>query len=221
MLGRAGDLRVLQRVAATTNGQAVVITRYSQPGRVIFQTATRAQCQPSRASQAASWRDTAVAGRGGGARKKVNRNPRRACEPHLGVARLAYEARRERGAGPHRSSRRITDPAGMRARRERGAGSSYMAPAGPLARWDEARRERAPGLRQLPPDHRSGGDEGPARAGRRVLIYGSCRASGSGGMRPGVSGAPGLRQLPPDHRSGGDESPARAGRRALIQLLAG
>ena len=54
MLGRAGDLRALQRVAATTNGQAVAITRYSQLGRVIFQTATRAQCQPSCASQAAS-----------------------------------------------------------------------------------------------------------------------------------------------------------------------
>jgi hypothetical protein len=45
---------VLQRVAATTNGQAVVITRYSQLGRVISQTAIRAQCQPSCASQAAS-----------------------------------------------------------------------------------------------------------------------------------------------------------------------
>jgi hypothetical protein len=54
MLGRAGDLRALQRVAATTNGQAVAITRYSRLGRVIFQTATRAQCQPSCASQAAS-----------------------------------------------------------------------------------------------------------------------------------------------------------------------
>ncbi len=54
MLGRAGDLRALQRVAATTNGQAVAITRYSQLGRVIFQTVTRAQCQPSCASQAAS-----------------------------------------------------------------------------------------------------------------------------------------------------------------------
>jgi hypothetical protein len=54
MLGRAGDLRALQRVAATTNGQAVVITRYSRLGRVIVQTATRAQCQPSCASQAAS-----------------------------------------------------------------------------------------------------------------------------------------------------------------------
>jgi hypothetical protein len=54
VLGRAGDLRALQRVAATTNGQAVAITRYSRLGRVIFQTATRAQCQPSCASQAAS-----------------------------------------------------------------------------------------------------------------------------------------------------------------------
>ena len=52
MLGRAGDLRALQRIAATTKGQAVAITRYSQLGQVIFQTVTRARCQPSCASQA-------------------------------------------------------------------------------------------------------------------------------------------------------------------------
>jgi Ca-activated chloride channel family protein len=54
MLGRTGDLRALRRIAATTNGQAVAIRRYSQLGRVIFQTVTRALCQPSCASQAAS-----------------------------------------------------------------------------------------------------------------------------------------------------------------------
>jgi Ca-activated chloride channel homolog len=54
MLGRAGDLRALRRIAAATNGQAVAITRYSQLGQVIFQTVTHAPCQQSCASQAAS-----------------------------------------------------------------------------------------------------------------------------------------------------------------------
>jgi len=54
MLGRAGDLRALRRIAATTNGQAVAITRSSRLGQVIFQTVTRALCRPSCASQAAS-----------------------------------------------------------------------------------------------------------------------------------------------------------------------
>jgi len=53
MLGRAGDLRALQRIAATTSGQAVAITRYSQLGQAIFQTATQTLCQPC-ASPAAS-----------------------------------------------------------------------------------------------------------------------------------------------------------------------
>ena len=54
MLGRGGDLRALQRIAATTNGQAIAITRYSRLGQVIFQTATQALCRPSCASQSAS-----------------------------------------------------------------------------------------------------------------------------------------------------------------------
>ena len=54
MLGRAGDLPALRRIAATTNGQAVAITRYSQLGQVIFRTVTRALCRSSCASQAAS-----------------------------------------------------------------------------------------------------------------------------------------------------------------------
>jgi hypothetical protein len=53
MLGRSGDLRALQRIAATTAGQAVAITRYSRLGQAIFQTATHALCQPC-ASPAAS-----------------------------------------------------------------------------------------------------------------------------------------------------------------------
>jgi hypothetical protein len=53
MLGRAGDLHALQRIAATTAGQAVAITRYSRLGPAIFQTATDALCQPC-ASPAAS-----------------------------------------------------------------------------------------------------------------------------------------------------------------------
>jgi hypothetical protein len=47
MLGQAGDLHALRQIAATTNGQATAITRYSQLGPVIFQTMTRALCQPS------------------------------------------------------------------------------------------------------------------------------------------------------------------------------
>jgi hypothetical protein len=54
MLGRGGDLRALRRIAATTNGQAIAITRYSRLGQVIFQTATQALCRPSCASQSAS-----------------------------------------------------------------------------------------------------------------------------------------------------------------------
>ena len=54
MLGRAGDLHALRRIAAITNGQAVAVTRYSQLGQVIFQMVTGAQCRSSCASQAAS-----------------------------------------------------------------------------------------------------------------------------------------------------------------------
>jgi hypothetical protein len=54
MLGRGGDLRALQRIAATTNGQAIAIRRYSRLGQVIFQTATQALCRPSCASPSAS-----------------------------------------------------------------------------------------------------------------------------------------------------------------------
>jgi hypothetical protein len=53
MLGRAGDLRSLRRIAATTAGQAVAITRYSRLGQAIFRTATHALCPPC-ASPAAS-----------------------------------------------------------------------------------------------------------------------------------------------------------------------
>jgi hypothetical protein len=54
VLGRGGDLRALQRIAATTNGQAIAIRRYSRLGQVIFQTATQALCRPSCASPSAS-----------------------------------------------------------------------------------------------------------------------------------------------------------------------
>jgi hypothetical protein len=54
MLGRAGGLRALRRIAAATSGQAVAITRYSRLGQVMFQTVTRALCQTSCASQATS-----------------------------------------------------------------------------------------------------------------------------------------------------------------------
>jgi hypothetical protein len=50
MFGRAGDLRALRQIATTTSGQATAITHYSQLGQVIFQTVTRALCQPSCAS---------------------------------------------------------------------------------------------------------------------------------------------------------------------------
>jgi hypothetical protein len=50
MLGREGDLRALRQIAATTNGQATAITRYSQLSQVIFRTMTQALCQPSCAS---------------------------------------------------------------------------------------------------------------------------------------------------------------------------
>ncbi len=47
MLGRAGDLSALRQIAAATSGQATAITRYSQLGQAIYQTMTRALCQPS------------------------------------------------------------------------------------------------------------------------------------------------------------------------------
>jgi hypothetical protein len=47
MLGRAGDLGALQRIAATTSGEAIGITRYSQLGQVLYQDLARALCQPS------------------------------------------------------------------------------------------------------------------------------------------------------------------------------
>ena len=47
MLGRAGDLGGLQRIAATTGGQAIGITRYSQLGHVMYQDIAHALCQPS------------------------------------------------------------------------------------------------------------------------------------------------------------------------------
>jgi hypothetical protein len=47
MLGRAGDLDALRRITATTSGQAVGITRYSQLGQVMYQAVARALCQPS------------------------------------------------------------------------------------------------------------------------------------------------------------------------------
>jgi hypothetical protein len=50
MLGRAGDLGALQQIAAATSGRATAITRYSQLGQAIYQTMTRAPCQPSCAS---------------------------------------------------------------------------------------------------------------------------------------------------------------------------
>jgi hypothetical protein len=53
MLGRAGDLRALQRIAATTSGQAVAITRYPQLSQAIFQMTAQALCPPC-ASPAAS-----------------------------------------------------------------------------------------------------------------------------------------------------------------------
>jgi hypothetical protein len=53
MLGQAGDLRALKRIAATTAGQAVAITRYSRLGQAIFQAASQAFCPPC-ASPAAS-----------------------------------------------------------------------------------------------------------------------------------------------------------------------
>ena len=47
MLGRAGDLDALRRIAATTSGQAIGITRYSQLGQVMYQAMAHALCQPS------------------------------------------------------------------------------------------------------------------------------------------------------------------------------
>ena len=47
MLGRAGDLGALQRIAAVTSGQAVGITRYSQLGQAMYQAMSHALCQPS------------------------------------------------------------------------------------------------------------------------------------------------------------------------------
>jgi len=45
-------------------------------------------------------------------RKSRAEIPGQGCQPHLRLARLAYEARRERGAGPHEEA-----PAGPPARR--------------------------------------------------------------------------------------------------------
>jgi hypothetical protein len=47
MLGRAGHLGTLQQIAATTSGQAIGITRYSQLGQVMYQAMSHALCQPS------------------------------------------------------------------------------------------------------------------------------------------------------------------------------
>jgi len=47
MLGRTGDLGALQQIAATTSGQAIDITRYSQLGQVMYQAMSHALCQPS------------------------------------------------------------------------------------------------------------------------------------------------------------------------------
>ena len=47
MFGRAGDLGALRQIAATTSGQAIGITRYSQLGQVLYQAMSRALCQPS------------------------------------------------------------------------------------------------------------------------------------------------------------------------------
>jgi Bacterial extracellular solute-binding protein len=47
MLGSAGNLRALEQIAATTNGQATAITGYSQLGPAIYRTAARALCQPA------------------------------------------------------------------------------------------------------------------------------------------------------------------------------
>jgi hypothetical protein len=47
MLGSAGDLATLRRIAAATNGQATTITSYSQLGPAIYRAAARALCQPS------------------------------------------------------------------------------------------------------------------------------------------------------------------------------
>jgi hypothetical protein len=53
MLGRAGDLSALQQIAATTNGQATAITRYSQLGPAIYQEIARALCAPEPSSSCA------------------------------------------------------------------------------------------------------------------------------------------------------------------------
>jgi hypothetical protein len=47
MLGRAGDLDALRQIAATTSGQAIGITHYSQLGQVMYQAMAHALCQPS------------------------------------------------------------------------------------------------------------------------------------------------------------------------------
>jgi len=47
MLGRSGDLDALQQIAATTSGQAIGITRYSQLGQVLYQAMSHALCQPT------------------------------------------------------------------------------------------------------------------------------------------------------------------------------
>jgi hypothetical protein len=53
MLGKTGDLNALQQIAATTNGQATAIRRYSQLGQVIYQTMARALCAPKPSSSCA------------------------------------------------------------------------------------------------------------------------------------------------------------------------
>jgi hypothetical protein len=50
MLGKTGDLNALRQIAATTNGQAIGITRYSQLGQAIYQTMARALCAPEPSS---------------------------------------------------------------------------------------------------------------------------------------------------------------------------
>ena len=47
MLGRGGDLGALRRIAATTSGQAIAITHYSQLGQVMYQTMSSALCKSS------------------------------------------------------------------------------------------------------------------------------------------------------------------------------
>ena len=50
MLGRAGDLRALAQIAATTHGQASAVTHDANPSQVVSATLARALCQQSCAS---------------------------------------------------------------------------------------------------------------------------------------------------------------------------